>query len=925
DRVSISNSASTNITGTQITLEAWIFPTAFQAGTFQGSIINKELGANAGYMLRCGGAGVLSFAFGNGTTFPEVTSPTGTLVLNTWQHVAGTYDGTTMRIYKDGVQVGSLANATSIAAAPTIPLQIGHWSQNDTRGFFGKIDDARVWNVAQDAGAIAANRSLELCGDEVGLAAYYRFNQGTAAGNNAAVTTATDQTANANTGTLTGFNLSGPTSNWVLGKTDLTPCVVCNAAPTAGSITGSASGCTTGTSPTLTLGGSSTGSGISRQWAYGPVGGPYTNLLGTALTQVTTAIPLGAWEVVVTVTCSGFGSTTTTPFAFTRFQTPSATASSNSPVCVGQPLNLTGSTDIGTTFAWTGPNAFTSAAQSPSVSASATSAMAGTYSFTASANGCTSAASNAVVVVNENPTVSISPSVVALCPNPPNNTATLTANGNATPSLAAVLSAINANSATLIASIPTPSGFTNGTTGNSIADGCNDMYDTGNLINTNLGAGLNYSNNAVISSAAMGSGGSYFTNVIGTNTCVTTSATVFYWAGDINGLTSLSITGNLGADGSGTQNTTSFTVTANGVTYTALVKRVFGATDPSVNQIFLIPQPNSATQSIGATTDDNLQTITGLSGVTRFYYMIFAGAAAVQYTDPQVTAIAQAFVNIIPSSTITYLWSPNGETTATATANSAGTYTVTATAPNGCTAQASRIVTAATPLTTAVITPASPAFCTNGSVTLTATPSDGAPPYTYQWFDPSNNPAGTSQAQAANLPGVWTVNITDNCGVALTGFASPTVVQNPLPTAIPSSNVACTGQALNFTGTSDIGTTFTWTGPNSFASALQNPTIASPTTAATGTYTFTAFSSNGCSSGPSTLVVTVNTTPGVSTPTGTPNPICTGGSPQLNVTAAIPGYVQGSGGATWIEISGSGTAIPGINVDDNEGSITFPT
>ncbi|HMD00605.1 MAG TPA: BNR-repeat neuraminidase N-terminal domain-containing protein, partial [Ferruginibacter sp.] len=67
------------------------------------------------------------------------------------------------------------------------------------------------------------------------------------------------------------------------------------------------------------------------------------------------------------------------------FATPTAGASSNSPVCTGGTLQLTGTSDIGTSFSWTGPS-FTSTSQSPGIG-SITSAAAGTYTFIASANG----------------------------------------------------------------------------------------------------------------------------------------------------------------------------------------------------------------------------------------------------------------------------------------------------------------------------------------------------------------------------------------------------------------------------------------------------------------------------------------------------------------------------------------------------------
>lgn len=48
-------------------------------------------------MLRVGGTGQLNFGMGNGTsTRAERTSPINVLILNKWQHIAGTYDGKRM-------------------------------------------------------------------------------------------------------------------------------------------------------------------------------------------------------------------------------------------------------------------------------------------------------------------------------------------------------------------------------------------------------------------------------------------------------------------------------------------------------------------------------------------------------------------------------------------------------------------------------------------------------------------------------------------------------------------------------------------------------------------------------------------------------------------------------------------------------------
>src|SRR6202008_1561606 len=80
--------------------------------------------------------------------------------------------------------------------------------------------------------------------------------------------------------------------------------------------------------------------------------------------------------------------------------TPAATNSG--PYCEGATISRSPPAVSGATYAWTGPNGFTSALQNPTRS-NATTADAGTYSVTITVNGCTSAAGTTNVVVNTIP------------------------------------------------------------------------------------------------------------------------------------------------------------------------------------------------------------------------------------------------------------------------------------------------------------------------------------------------------------------------------------------------------------------------------------------------------------------------------------------------------------------------------------------
>jgi hypothetical protein len=127
-----------------MTIEAWVNP--FGLGGWNTILMKEGTGSQFGYAL---------YANDN-SPWPAVTvqianvdrSAVGTtaIPLNTWSHVAATYDGTTLRLYVNGVQVGSRAQ-TGTLRTTTGPLRLGG---NDLWGeyFHGIMDDVRIYNRA---------------------------------------------------------------------------------------------------------------------------------------------------------------------------------------------------------------------------------------------------------------------------------------------------------------------------------------------------------------------------------------------------------------------------------------------------------------------------------------------------------------------------------------------------------------------------------------------------------------------------------------------------------------------------------------------------------------------------------------------------------------------------------------------------------
>ncbi|MBN2663226.1 MAG: T9SS type A sorting domain-containing protein [Bacteroidales bacterium] len=145
----------------------------------------------------------------------------------TWHHIAFTYDGSSTaagstsaagcQFYIDGEiadQVIVTDNLVGSIVPPVDDFILGARSNNYNENFEGSLDEVSIWNIVRSQCEIQQAMNTELVGDEVGLVAYYNFNQGETGGNNSTETTLFEINNTAN-GTLNNFALSGDVSNWI--------------------------------------------------------------------------------------------------------------------------------------------------------------------------------------------------------------------------------------------------------------------------------------------------------------------------------------------------------------------------------------------------------------------------------------------------------------------------------------------------------------------------------------------------------------------------------------------------------------------------------------------------------------------------------------------------------------------------------------
>jgi chitodextrinase len=154
DWVTIDHSALLSLT-TGMTLEAWVLPTA-PGTTWRNVLIKERLGVEV-YNLYAGTeTGVpATYVVSAGPSAPLDAVGVTAVPVDTWTHLAATYDGTTLRLHVNGVEAGSRPVSGALVTS-TGALRIGG---NSIWGEFfqGQIDEVRIYSRALSAAEIQAD------------------------------------------------------------------------------------------------------------------------------------------------------------------------------------------------------------------------------------------------------------------------------------------------------------------------------------------------------------------------------------------------------------------------------------------------------------------------------------------------------------------------------------------------------------------------------------------------------------------------------------------------------------------------------------------------------------------------------------------------------------------------------------------------
>jgi hypothetical protein len=173
--------AAASAVSSPLTIEAWVYPRS-HANWSRLMDFGNEVGSNnIVCALSSGTSGQPALYFFNesGEITGSVTSPTA-LPLNTWTHLAFSYDGTNGSIFINGNPVAS-GPMPPPSGAPRTGNFIGRSNFGIDDYANAIIDEFRIWSVARSPAQILASQGAPLLGDEAGLLLYYKFDNASGA------------------------------------------------------------------------------------------------------------------------------------------------------------------------------------------------------------------------------------------------------------------------------------------------------------------------------------------------------------------------------------------------------------------------------------------------------------------------------------------------------------------------------------------------------------------------------------------------------------------------------------------------------------------------------------------------------------------------------------------------------------------------
>lgn len=214
DYVAVENGAQYIDGLNSFSMTGWFYADRYQYGAGMMGIRGEGNGSGQIYLLQLNN-GSLECRINTTSGLFQVVGPDSTVMEQQWQHYAFVYDGSTFKVYIDGIQLGS-TNASGTFQSVDKPFSIGKSLISGYNFIYlGKADEVTLWSKALLPSEITDMMSNELTGNETGLELYFKCNQGYPYGNNTSMQYLKNEIGSgARNGVLNNMAMQGNISNF---------------------------------------------------------------------------------------------------------------------------------------------------------------------------------------------------------------------------------------------------------------------------------------------------------------------------------------------------------------------------------------------------------------------------------------------------------------------------------------------------------------------------------------------------------------------------------------------------------------------------------------------------------------------------------------------------------------------------------------
>ena len=217
DEVIVPGASALIAGSSQLSLTCWVYPTNAAPGfpDFDGFAGFRNNFDCDFYVMQVSPATAIEARFTNSSGTVYTITNQG-LVINTWQHLAVTYDGLMLRLFIGGVLADSTPASGTIAVTNEA-FHMGALPYFATPYMLtGQLDEISLFNRALTPSEIACIAQESVNASDPGCLLFYTCNQGVANGVNASITALEDESGHID-GTLNNFALISTFSNFVGG------------------------------------------------------------------------------------------------------------------------------------------------------------------------------------------------------------------------------------------------------------------------------------------------------------------------------------------------------------------------------------------------------------------------------------------------------------------------------------------------------------------------------------------------------------------------------------------------------------------------------------------------------------------------------------------------------------------------------------